>query len=566
MNHDRSGGITHDLGFKFSNTAALVWRPLAGTGWVTALAVNASDQIVLGAVTLGVVVDPTAGTVGIGDVDGGVVVVEVEADGDVQIGDQAGDLVIDIDDAGNLGFFATTPAVGQQTLTARGDAARLTEVIGALENLGLVVDSTTPGTTAAAAGVLFAGVASDASGGTWIRAGCLQADSADVVGTRHELEVFGETGNASCAFRARLWNVTDGEQVGDEITTTATKTTRLAQAIVLPRGDKLYRIEYQGTAGGTAVLSGARLQQNSDAVSLAFGTVTEWWPGLYVQVPLTVTSGVPWAITANGRTISTGTGTGSTQTPSVYTPILYDEAAAIVLTAGGSVTDTLGVTPGGPSIVSVQSFGDASHDTLPQTVSVAISDAPNRRVLVGFCYESSNGVAGMNAVTLDSEAMSVVTSARFVGSSPYSWLMVYEILDAALPVAAGDYDLVWDVAGEPEDITNMTVRVIELRDCGQGAVVDPQEAEGSSTGPTDATTTSGDDALVIQFVGVDGTVASSAVTAAIAVASDYDDHAASTSGLLVAARRAASAGAQTVTWTLGTSRAWGTSTFSLAGA
>lgn len=145
MNHDRSGGITHDLGFKFSNTASLVWRPLAGTGWVTALAVNADDQIVMGAVTLGVVVDPTAGTVGIGDVDGGAVVIEVEADGDVQIGDQTGDLVIDIDDAGNLGFFATTPAVGQQTLTATGDAERLTEVIGALENLGLIVDSTTPG-------------------------------------------------------------------------------------------------------------------------------------------------------------------------------------------------------------------------------------------------------------------------------------------------------------------------------------------------------------------------------------------------------------------------------------
>jgi hypothetical protein len=145
MNHDRTGGITHDLGFKFGNAAALEWRPLAGTGWVTALAVNADDQIVMGAVTLGVVVDPTAGTVGIGDVDGGAVVIEVEADGDVQIGDQTGDLVIDIDDAGNLGFFATTPAVGQQTLTASGDAARLTEVIGALENLGLVVDSTTPG-------------------------------------------------------------------------------------------------------------------------------------------------------------------------------------------------------------------------------------------------------------------------------------------------------------------------------------------------------------------------------------------------------------------------------------
>lgn len=566
MNHDRSGGITHDLGFKFSNTAALVWRPLAGTGWVTALAVNADDQIVMGAVTLGVVVDPTAGTVGIGDVDGGAVVVEVEADGDVQIGDQTGDLVIDIDDAGNLGFFATTPAVAQQTLTASGDAARLTEVIGALENLGLVVDSTTPGAGSYAAGVLFAGVARDGTGGTWIRSGCLQADSADVVGTRHELEVFGETGNASYAFRARLWNVTDGEQVGDEITTTATTTTRLAQAIVLPSGDKLYRIEYQGTAGGTAVLSGARLQQGSDAVSLAFGTVTEWWPGLYVQVPLTVTSGVPWAITANGRTISTGTGTGSAQTPSVYTPILYDEAAAIVLTAGGSVTDTLGVTPGGPSIVSVQSFGDASHDTLPQTVSVAISDAPNRRVLVGFCYESSSSVGGMTAVTLDSDAMANVTSDRFVGSSLYSYLTVYEILEAALPVAAGNYDLVWDVGGVPEDVTNMTIRVIELRDCGQGAVVDPQEAEGSDTAPTDATTTSGDDALVLQFVGVDGTVASSAVTAAIAVASDYADHAASTSGLLIAARRAASAGAQTVTWTLGTSRAWGTSTFSLAGA
>lgn len=148
MNHDRSGGITHDLGFKFGNAAALEWRPLAGTGWVTALAVNADDQIVMGAVTLGVVVDPTAGTVGIGDVDGGAVVVEVDADGDVQIGDQTGDLVIDIDDAGNLGFFATTPAVGQQTLTASGDAARLTAVLGALDNLGLIVDETTPGASA----------------------------------------------------------------------------------------------------------------------------------------------------------------------------------------------------------------------------------------------------------------------------------------------------------------------------------------------------------------------------------------------------------------------------------
>jgi hypothetical protein len=145
MNHDRTGGITHDLGFKFGNAAALEWRPLSGTGWVTALAVNADDQIVLGAVTLGVVVDPTAGTVGIGDVDGGAVVIEVEADGDVQIGDQTGDLVIDIDDAGNLGFFGTTPAVAQQTLTASGDANRLTAVLGALDNLGLIVDSTTPG-------------------------------------------------------------------------------------------------------------------------------------------------------------------------------------------------------------------------------------------------------------------------------------------------------------------------------------------------------------------------------------------------------------------------------------
>lgn len=145
MNHDRTGGITHDLGFKFGNTAALEWRPLAGTGWVTALAVNADDQIVMGAVTLGVVVDPTAGTVGIGDVDGGAVVIEVEADGDVQIGDQTGDLVIDIDDAGNLGFFGTTPTVAQQTLTATGDANRLTAVLGALDNLGLIVDSTTPG-------------------------------------------------------------------------------------------------------------------------------------------------------------------------------------------------------------------------------------------------------------------------------------------------------------------------------------------------------------------------------------------------------------------------------------
>jgi hypothetical protein len=145
MNHDRSGGITHDLGFRFSNTAALLWRPLAGTGWVTALAVNADDQIVLGAVTLGVVVDPTDGTVGIGDVAGGAVVIEVEADGDVQIGDQTGDLVIDIDDAGNLGFFGETPTVGQQTLTATGDANRLTAVLAALENLGLIVDATTPG-------------------------------------------------------------------------------------------------------------------------------------------------------------------------------------------------------------------------------------------------------------------------------------------------------------------------------------------------------------------------------------------------------------------------------------
>jgi len=149
--HDRIGGVVHDFGFKFGNTAALEWRPLAGTGWVTALAVNADDQIVLGAVTLGVVVDPTAGTVGIGDVDGGAVVIEVEADGDVQIGDQTGDLVIDIDDAGNLGFFATTPAVAQQTLTAIGDAARLTELLTALDALGLVVDSTTPGAESAAA-------------------------------------------------------------------------------------------------------------------------------------------------------------------------------------------------------------------------------------------------------------------------------------------------------------------------------------------------------------------------------------------------------------------------------
>ena len=143
--HDRIGGVVHDFGFKFGNTAALEWRPLAGTGWVTALAVNASEQIVLGAVTLGVVVDPTAGTVGIGDVDGGAVVIEVEADGDVQIGDQTGDLVIDIDDAGNLGFFGETPTVAQQTLTATGDANRLTAVLAALENLGLIVDSTTPG-------------------------------------------------------------------------------------------------------------------------------------------------------------------------------------------------------------------------------------------------------------------------------------------------------------------------------------------------------------------------------------------------------------------------------------
>jgi len=145
MNHDRSGGIIHDLGFKFANEAALEWRPIAGTGWVTALAVNASDQIVAGSTSLGVVVDPTAGTVGIGDVAGGAVVIEVEADGDVQIGDQTGDLVIDIDDEGNLGFFGTTPAVAQQTLTATGDANRLTAVLAALENLGLIVDSTTPG-------------------------------------------------------------------------------------------------------------------------------------------------------------------------------------------------------------------------------------------------------------------------------------------------------------------------------------------------------------------------------------------------------------------------------------
>jgi hypothetical protein len=472
MNHDRSGGITHDLGFKFANEAALEWRPIAGTGWVTALAVNASDQIVAGSTSLGVVIDGTAGTVGIGDVAGGAVVVEVEADGDVQIGDQTGDIVIDIDDAGNLGFFGETPTVGQQTLTASGDAARLTELLTALDALGLVVDATTPSASDAgdAGLVALAGIAENTTEG-WETVGAVYYVPAEHSGvTTARLRALLSTSDSGHAARLRVWDVTHGAQVGAEMTSASETLDTVSAVLPLHTNWAVYAVQLcTTTASNTATASNAWVKLGSADVTVELTTVpASVYAGVAASFGVTVGSGVPWVLDVDG-VLYTGTGAGAEQSVSVTVPTGGGARTVDVRLSVGVTEDTDTV-----AVQEIERLGELCAAMTYEQGSATQSYTGHKGdlyVWVGT-YKSNATTERVTGITYGGVSLTKV-SAEAPSSDNHIWLHCYRLAAASMP-AAGAENIVVDFVYA--SIDGIALGVIETG----GAVSAPDDSQFGS--------------------------------------------------------------------------------------
>jgi hypothetical protein len=404
----------------------------------------------------------------------------------------------------------------------------------------------------------------------WVSVGYYSIDPNEISdATRLELEAFILTSNSSNAALLRLYNVTSDKQIGETIESTSETIERVRQAIVFPdivgTTADTYRIEYSNsTAGDTVTIGGAKIRLRTDIFPLAFGSLPEIWPGAVgVVFPVTVGADIPWAVSGpSGESIATGTGTGSSQNATVSVPLLKSEATAIILSAGGTITDSAGDPMGGPYLArEVQRFEYTNIAAGVHTETITITNEPNRRMFVVFHFSATYTSTVVSSVTVDGAATTFVSEDDYKSlESPYYSYYVFEILDTNLPVTEGDYTLSFTTA--TGSFSTMTVKIIEFCDMAQTALVNLVENEGNSSAPSGTTTTAADDALAISFVF--STALPESLTNGYVV--DNNDGVGGGYDVGIGVRRVSSPGATAMTWTLEASTYWGSLVFNLAGA
>jgi len=408
---------------------------------------------------------------------------------------------------------------------------------------------------------------------TWVPLGYVSIDPADfAAATRLELEAFISTDSATYDARFRLYNVTTSEQVGETLTSVSTTLERVRQAITFPPlvgvEPETYRAEYSCEgAAHTVTVSGVRLRPRSDTFALAFGALPELWSGLYGTVfPLTVEAGVPWIVTCpSAEVLDSGLGTGASQNATVNVPLLKSDVVGMILSAGGSITDSAGTPMGGPYLArEIQRFEYDTHPAGTFNETIAVSGEANRRLFLFANWRADSSVSTQINATLDGVALIPRASDCYQPASSYFCWRVLEILEADLPEAAGEYTLAITLASQLE---NLTVYVIELCDVAQSNLVSAAaKNEGNSTAPSGVTTTAVDNAMAFSFIAIGSSSSDGVSTLANGYVVDQWDGPAAGFQIRVGCSRVPSPGAKAMTWTIPTSRYWGSFVFNLAGA
>jgi hypothetical protein len=161
------------------------------------------------------------------------------------------------------------------------------------------------------------------------------------------------------------------------------------------------------------------------------------------------------------------------------------------------------------AVVNSSTTGIQNNTGANLTLSHALQTAANnyRLVLVGVAGRGNGSAGKPSMVTYNLQPMTLI---REVPSVNQAWAGIYAIADAALPAAAGNYNVVI-TAGSTQNTFGMVGNVVELKNVQQAtsyldAVGGLPHNNCSADPPDDAVTTVADGALVYGLASLYGDV------------------------------------------------------------